>query len=352
MFASLKNKIKEETGSDVPTLPRSSGRRYHRGRLDSFNSMTSIDDLSVIEQKDAEIAALRLQCNDIEAKCDELSKKLETATEEKDRLEKANALLEESVRVSQVQKDLICEEQDKIQNLQLEEISKLKNLVMFRDQEAVDRLQALKQTQQQLDQCRSELARLQELEPMLEDAKDEVERLRHSTQLEKNNLTTTLAAVEEENRHLKSRIEIYEESRSILTTSADEKVKSLLQERKMLEQRLEEAHLHLSDIKSSWSGQNLALETQVSRLSRQVAEETTEKRKALQDRDDFHETIKRLEFEVEKCQEEIRQRDNKIKLLSEEVDDLSSTLRETRLENEEDVAFLRSKAVSSTDRFP
>ncbi|XP_055706211.1 golgin subfamily A member 1 [Phlebotomus papatasi] len=344
MFASLKNKIKEETGSDVPTLPRSSGRRYHRGRLDSFNSMTSIDDLSVIEQKDAEIAALRLQCNDIEAKCDELSKKLETATEEKDRLEKANALLEESVRVSQVQKDLICEEQDKIQNLQLEEISKLKNLVMFRDQEAVDRLQALKQTQQQLDQCRSELARLQELEPMLEDAKDEVERLRHSTQLEKNNLTTTLAAVEEENRHLKSRIEIYEESRSILTTSADEKVKSLLQERKMLEQRLEEAHLHLSDIKSSWSGQNLALETQVSRLSRQVAEETTEKRKALQDRDDFHETIKRLEFEVEKCQEEIRQRDNKIKLLSEEVDDLSSTLRETRLENEEDVAFLRSKA--------
>lgn len=82
----------------------------------------------------------------------------------------------------------------------------------------------------------------------------------------------------------------------------------------MLEQRLEEAHLHLSDIKSSWSGQNLALETQVSRLSRQVAEETTEKRKALQDRDDFHETIKRLEFEVEKCQEEIRQRDNKVSL--------------------------------------
>ncbi|XP_059608548.1 golgin subfamily A member 1 [Phlebotomus argentipes] len=349
MFSSLKNKIKEETGSEVPPLPRPPGRRYQRGRLDSFNSMTSIDDLSLIEQKDAEIAALRLQCNDIEAKCDELTKKLDGATEEKDRLEKANALLEESVRVSQVQKDLICEEQDKIQNLQLEEISKLKNLVMFRDQEAVDRLQALKQTQQQLDQCRSELARLQELEPMLEDAKDELERFRHSTQLEKNNLTTTLAAVEEENRHLKSRIEIYEESRAILTTSADEKVKSLLQERKMLEQRLEEAHLHLSDIKSSWSGQNLALETQVSRLSRQVAEETTEKRKALQDRDDFHETIKRLEFEVEKCHDEIRQRDNKIKLLSEEIDDLSSTLRETRLENEEDVAFLRSKAEKSAE---
>lgn len=34
-------------------------------------------------------------------------------------------------------------------------------------------------------------------------------------------------------------------------------------ERKMLEQRLEEAHLHLADIKSSWSDKISALETQV-----------------------------------------------------------------------------------------
>lgn len=48
-----------------------------------------------------------------------------------------------------------------------------------------------------------------------------------------------------------------------MNLNKDEKVQALLQERKLLEQRLEEAHLHLSDIKSSWSAQNLALETQV-----------------------------------------------------------------------------------------
>ena len=80
----------------------------------------------------------------------------------------------------------------------------------------------------------------------------------------------------------------------------------------MLEQRLEEAHLHLSDIKSSWSGQNLALETQVNRLSHQVAEETKEKYQALKLRDELSERNKHLDFELEKARNEVTQRDNKV----------------------------------------
>lgn len=37
-----------------------------------------------------------------------------------------------------------------------------------------------------------------------------------------------------------------------------------ISERKLLEQRLEEAHLHLADIKTSWSDKIASLETQVS----------------------------------------------------------------------------------------
>lgn len=80
----------------------------------------------------------------------------------------------------------------------------------------------------------------------------------------------------------------------------------------MLEQRLEEAHLHLSDIKSRWSAQNMALETQVDRLSRQVAAETTEKRKALTAHDEITEKLKKLEFQLEKAQTDIEQRDQKV----------------------------------------
>lgn len=132
--------------------------------------------------------------------------------------------------------------------------------------------------------------------------------------MEKNNLTTSLAALKEDNRHLTSRLKIYEDSRTVLgnESTVDETVKALLQERKMLEQRLEEAHLHLSDIKSTWSGQNLALETQVSRLSRQVAEETQDKRRALKGRDEFYETVKQLEFDMDKATKEIQDRDNKV----------------------------------------
>lgn len=86
----------------------------------------------------------------------------------------------------------------------------------------------------------------------------------------------------------------------------------LLRERRMLEQRLEEAHLHLSDIKSTWSAQNMALETQVDRLSRQVAAETTEKRKALKTQDEMAEKIKQITFQLEKAIGEIDERNQKV----------------------------------------
>lgn len=163
-----------------------------------------------------------------------------------------------------------------------------------------------------------------------------------------NQLITKLSAKEEENRHLTTRLEISEQSRTHFTSSDSEndKIKLLLQERKVLENRLEEAHLHLYDIKSSWTSQNLKLENQLQRLSRQVAEETAEKRKAFETRELLLEKIKALESELTKARDELHQRDNKIKLMNEEIDELNSSLREIRLENEEEIEFLRSKVVS------
>lgn len=127
-------------------------------------------------------------------------------------------------------------------------------------------------------------------------------------------MLTSLAALEEENKHLRSRIKIFEQSRLdvVATLSTDEKIKALGQERKLLEQRLEEAHLQLSDIKSVWSSQNLALETQLARLSSQVAEETTEKRRAIKEKDDCQQKSKSLEFDLAKLTEEVSQKDCKV----------------------------------------
>ena len=83
----------------------------------------------------------------------------------------------------------------------------------------------------------------------------------------------------------------------------------------MLENRLEEAHLHLYDIKSSWTSQNLTLENQLHRLSRQVAEETAEKRKAFEAKEALIEKIKQLEFDSIRRADELKQRDNKVSWL-------------------------------------
>lgn len=124
-------------------------------------------------------------------KCNDLNVKLDDFGNDKKRLEQANHLLDESVKVAQgkpnifppkisiktyffhklVQKDMICDEQDKIQNLQLQEISNLKNLLLFREQESIDRIAVLKQSQQQAASLKTELMRIKDLEPMLEDAK-------------------------------------------------------------------------------------------------------------------------------------------------------------------------------------
>ncbi|XP_021704706.1 golgin subfamily A member 1 [Aedes aegypti] len=353
MFASLKNKIKEETGSDVTSLPSrssqpdmamASGQRFRRSRGESLTSMASMDELSLLEQKDAELSATRIQLQELAGQCNEFRDQIRAYEEDKVRMEEANKLLEDSLKVAQVQKDLLCEEQDKIQNLQQQEISKLKSMLLFREQEAVDRISHQKAAEQQVESLKQELGRVRGIEPMIEDLQDELENIRHSTSIENNNLRSTLAAVEEENRHLKSRIQVLEESRASLTSgNTDERIRSLLQERKSLEQRLEEAHLHLSDIKSSWSGQNLALETQVNRLSRQVAEETRERHNALKLKDDLIEKVKQLEFELEKTRNEVTQRDNKITLMSEEIDELNSALREAREQHEEEVTFMNCK---------
>ncbi|EDV37905.1 uncharacterized protein Dana_GF13694, isoform A [Drosophila ananassae] len=359
MFATLKNKIKEETGEDVATTaaqqqqrhPINNNNNYRlRSRRVSINS-NSADDVGGggvggIYNESEQLCQLRSQCNELNTKVSTLTQGLQQLQEEKLRVDKTNEILLESVRVAQTQKDMYCEEQEKIQNLQQVEIDKLKNLLSFREQESVDRMGAMRQQSHQIESLSEELERLRPMESVAEDLRDELESLRHATQQEKNLLTTTLAAVQEENNHLKKRMKIVEESRleSLSKLSAEQQVQALIREHKLLEQHLEEAHLQLSDIKGSWSGQNLALETQVSRLSKQVAEETTEKRKALKARDDAIESRKQVTFELEKAQDEVKQRNDKVKLLEEEIDELNLALKECREENEQQILFERNKS--------
>lgn len=160
MFTSLKNKIKEETGNDITVTPPiliSQNRRFSTQRSNSLSTNASsstagaglstsygqngtnftspFDELhSAVELRDTEISALTIQFNEVNDKYAVLLSDYEKLMADKDRLEKSNEILDEAVKVAQVQKELIYNEQDKIQNIQLQEISKLKSLLHFREQ--------------------------------------------------------------------------------------------------------------------------------------------------------------------------------------------------------------------------
>lgn len=139
MFTTLKKKIKDETGNDVTATPlyATTGRRHssQRSSLTGNGNGSYCSNGTAIEHKDSsDNDAMNVQLSELNGKYDSLLTDYENMMADKDRLEKTNEILEEALKVAQVQKELIYNEQDKIQNIQLEEISKLKSLLHFREQ--------------------------------------------------------------------------------------------------------------------------------------------------------------------------------------------------------------------------
>ncbi|KAJ8875094.1 hypothetical protein PR048_022985 [Dryococelus australis] len=179
-----------------------------------------------------------------------------------------------------------------------------------------------------------------------------MESLRHSSDRERSQLSSKLAQSEEEVRHLQDRVAVLEQRTNAdcmnlgAELSIDERVQALLGERVLLERRLEEAHLHLSDIKTSWSEKIASLETQVGRLCRQAGEEGVERRRAENERNALLERIKALEVIVERGRSAAREKDEMLARVREERDALADELKEVKTERDREVEDLQRKIVS------
>lgn len=86
--------------------------------------------------------------------------------------------------------------------------------------------------------------------------------MRHSSARDLAAIASELARSEEERRHLSDLVAVLRQ-RTAEENGDNSNESQLLAERKILEQRLEEAHLHLADIKTSWCDKISNLETQV-----------------------------------------------------------------------------------------
>ncbi|VEN39077.1 unnamed protein product [Callosobruchus maculatus] len=366
MFASLKNKIREETGSDLSKLTakitsstvqkiESIRGRSQQGSTSSLNSIVSSEGFredgpiepEELRKRLAKLEsdfARRLEQKEHEWKeiARDKDNRLHALEHEKDEAYKQISNLKESLKNAEEFKLKILERQEnteQLESLQSQELLKVKSLVLLRDQELAEKNTALKDAMLQLEKLRTEVNRLRRQEELLSDVQDDLESLRHSTSRDLAHLAAELARSEQERKHLADLVVILRQGSSSGMTQ-DEKV---TQERRLLEQRLEEAHLHLTDIKTSWSDKIASLETQVGRLSRQAAEESNERRRAIQDKDKLLEKLKQLEAELDCSKFELNNKEAKIKRLTEDVNELSAELKSIQNESDEEITFLRTE---------
>lgn len=179
-----------------------------------------------------------------------------------------------------------------------------------------------------------------------------METMRHSTQRERSQLSCQLAQTEEEVRHLKDKVFVLEQRIALETNdqvTVDERIADLMRERTLLERKLEETHLHLSDIKTSWSGKISSLETQVGRLSRQAGEEGLERRRVEQEKGKLKQRIKQLEAEIEVNNVVMATKDAKLLRMTEDIDEMATELKELRASVDDEVEEFKRQIVSYRD---
>ncbi|XP_047121341.1 golgin subfamily A member 1 isoform X1 [Schistocerca piceifrons] len=405
MFASLKNKIKEETGNDVAKLapilsspPQKGSSRHSRQgsgssvgsisldglREDGATSPTSLSRRDSVDVKLAEGKVLSMKeikrlekreddwkramqkreeewkrqmerqeeewKKEMETKENEWKRSLELLEKEKIVLEeekrevvKQKLSLEEALKVAEEYKKKVYqyqEDMDQLEGFQTQEMAKIKHLLLVTEQEVTEKAETLKEVTSQVESLKLEVNRLRRYEEELSRVQDELESIRHSSDLERSRLKSDLARAEEETRHLTERISLLEASATPISEpdaadDPDGRVRRLLAERAAQDARLEEAHLQLTDIKASWSARIAQLETQLGRLCRQAAEEGAERRRAEGERDALLERIRALEVLLEQARSTGRQRDETLAAVRQERDELAAEIREMRAARQE-----------------
>ncbi|XP_050307065.1 golgin subfamily A member 1 [Anthonomus grandis grandis] len=362
MFANLKNKINEETGRDFSKFTAKIAENLRgkslQGSTSSLNSVVSLDGVKEdgpIEPEEFRRRIAKIE-HDFSRRLDQKEQEwrnvlkdkdkiLQNLLKEKDEAYKQISHLKDALKNAEDLKQKILEHKensDQLESLQYQELSKVKHLVLEKDKELSEKSGALKEATQQIEKLKNELNRLRRQEELLSDVQDDLEALRHSSARDLAHLATELAKSEQERKHLADLV--------VILRGRGEGESTVDSEKKLLEQRLEEAHLQLADIKTSWSDKIASLETQVGRLSRQAAEEGAERRRALEDRDDLLDKIKQLEAELEFNKINLTNKETKIKRLTEDIKELSTSLKNIEDENKEEIQFLRTELdVSKTE---
>ncbi|XP_023953025.1 golgin subfamily A member 1 isoform X3 [Bicyclus anynana] len=272
MFASLKSKIKEETGSDISKLTSNwrSGAFLGRITLREDSSTTTSPSSSG---------------GPGDTTSDSISPHLHAYLSDRTSGEVDHAALQQQY-VDQLEtklKDRDVYWEQKIEELKLslasvqgEEALAAQAVARTAQAEATQAISARDAAEKQLNELRARLAAAENAQDKLDALTEEVEQSRREWARERVELTAALGAADARARDLADQVELLkaalppenphhhmhdDDKREVKPTGCAE-FDRLCRERAVLSRQLQEAKMALADVKTSWSGQIATLETQ------------------------------------------------------------------------------------------
>ncbi|XP_064076722.1 golgin subfamily A member 1-like isoform X1 [Vanessa tameamea] len=352
MFASLKSKIKEETGSDISKLTSSWRSGAFLGRI------TLRDDSSTTSPSTSGGPG--------DSTSDSISPQLQTYLSDRTGGEVDQAALQqqyaEQLEIKLRDRDLYWEQ--KIEELKLslatvqgEEALAAQAVARTAQAEASTANTARDAAEKQLSELRARLAAAENAQDKLDTLTEEVEQCRREWARERGELVGALGAAEARARDAADALEVLraalppphpqhhmhdDDKREVKATGCDE-FDRVCRERAVLTRQLQEAKMALADVKTSWSGQIASLETQVARVSRQAGEEGAERRRVEIEKKELQEKIDNLSVELEKTKQNLANSEAKVWRLSAEAQAQSRELRALRAHTADMTAELESR---------
>ncbi|XP_041977091.1 golgin subfamily A member 1 isoform X1 [Aricia agestis] len=337
MFASLKSKIKEETGSDISKLTSS----WRSGAL--LSRLTLRDDSSTTTPTSS--------AGQVDSTSDSISPQLQTYLSDRTGGEIDQVALHqqytEQLEAKLRDRDLYWEQ--KIEELrnnftaaQGEEAIAAQSVARIAQAEAAKAITERDATERQLNELKIRLAAAESAQLKLDALNEEVEELRRSWTQERGALRAAAGAAEALASDAQQQLELL---RAALPTDHpehhmhdDDKISPtgcesfdrVCRERAVLSRQLTEARMALADVKTSWSGQIASLETQVARVSRQAGEEGAERRRMEAERRELLDKIASLTTELDKAKQNLANSEAKVARLSGEVRALAQEVRGLR----------------------
>ncbi|CAG9567338.1 unnamed protein product [Danaus chrysippus] len=349
MFASLKSKIKEETGSDISKLTSSWRSGAFLGRI------TLRDDSSTTTSPSS-------SGGPGDSTSDSISPQLHTYLADRTGATVDHAALHqqytEQLEAQLREKDLYWEQKIEEMKLSLatvqgEEALAAQAVARTAQAEAVKAISVKDAMEKQLAEYRTRLAAAESAQDKLDVLSEEVEQSRREWSRTRAELSAALSAADARARDLADQLAVvkaalpvghemhhmHDDDKREFKPTGCEDYDRVCRERAVLTRQLQEAKMALADVKTSWSGQIAALETQVARVSRQAGEEGAERRRIEVEKKELREKLDNMAAELEKTKQNLAnseakdittELENRIRVLTEENKELLEALETER----------------------